>query len=1635
MKTTLRIAIGIMTAALIAGCVKEHPDRVEQEGDVNVFSLEELKATYVVDGSNLVGCEQVNLEGTVTTIEEPGKDPVVIEQNGDTVTRCVNPSAVPLNTERPPVHYMKAPSAGKYLLLTRGVVRSAGLTKATEGISVEGLVDIKPFNIVDFRTNSPFLERHTGNVELKALPSTSYEVMHKVTPNHLIVMRVSEKEGVSHLELPYADNLGNGKYAVPLGYYSIETLRPKKIRNADDEETNQLRYYPEPELALATHIRLDLNDFEKFSIEKKEDVYPADYFVKGQWYFSESVVDTRPGGEGSIGTNTGAFDFDFRPASKIKFFRTSSSIVGYNIGVDERIRTDQPINLSPVVTIPTISKAYQLNIAGTEEELADDIDETKTPYFEMNFHKTKTLKNIGFSILGGFGTEEEIIDVKFAEESFSFTLQQAVTGRRVRYSFLRAEGRTPYASRRHYKSDRETFGYFVQTKAKIFSSDEEPREEDIEKNFFIQRHNPKEPIKFYFSHLTPDYACGDVDPYDLNIDYRDLGRRAVAYWDAAFKRAGAPHGVELVESGTCNKDQDAPFGDISFNTINLIDSVQGSNLLGVGPSLVDPFTGEVINTNANVYIAPFRTILAGDIRDYIRSRLGLVDDQSSQLPLSARTTSTLITDTLNSINGVKAFIANMLPAPLMKVVANLYHHRTVGIIPTADMSEQDYSLNSTDYLDLYGVSEFYGSNRFVKSLVQVAEQIPEVLARRDLGQVKFNIDAPDYGIRSRHDLNKLTREVEHYRPTFYRAFFVSENLRSNPFNSMTRDIEVRCDEVVAFVAEVLQKTSEGQKPSITTAQEEKALKSCMAKLIPEKFLATLVHEMGHNLGLRHNFYGSADKKNFMNVSEVKEIYELSVDSEELPKSSSVMDYVRSKQDRLFFPGHYDIAAIRYGYTNQVEVTSTNLSRPNSRASVYVDITENKELGPNGSIQASLARENKTRREISFCTDVKAILEVDPLCARHDFGTTPEESVDDAINDFWESFTLYNSRLDRLQPGLSGPLFRIRSLSRLKRMYDEWRFRLSDYLGSRNIPGNEYLERFSAEEYAELIATLEADENFPGREYLRVRKKIFDFITEVAFFPNKYCLVQTGVEGVPLKALEFEKLRDELKDKVPADTKVVSCSDPLIAGTEDGKIEGILGQKGFSLVSEVGLPVNNLWDYVNPADTFQESGVQNNFRKPIDTIGTFVDRFFASNNLGQRNRGGFSNQLEELFPNMLDEPDLYLEYEARVVSRMVDGADLTDIVSRVDGISFPEGQRLVLPNFEEESGFLKAMWLSLEQGIRNPVVNNFDRVTKYRRSVTEDLDQIQQAQQNGGIVIPLANTLGSLVIPRESEVAVGLANKFIELNQQAAAANIEVESNEQVLQGLVPVLGPLFGQLPETLEELTPQQYMVFARNTLAAVTEMGPAPGSVMQELFIGDLVIYLVLLRGADEHIEQSKAAGVDPNPQAVADLERALNDLQTRGMDVVAAELQEQFGSQLPGGEVRVPTRTSMITRFQTEGPAAAERALAPLREQVAQAKAVFDLNREDIFAQMDLLRSILTFDVQEAAQSFATQLFELFGDRPENLINDYGKLSKSTRSDVRFFMKSYFEPAKVLEDQFGIESPTKKFERIGQRSLTQL
>ncbi|AZZ37637.1 hypothetical protein CIK05_12810 [Bdellovibrio sp. qaytius] len=176
-------------------------------------------------------------------------------------------------------------------------------------------------------------------------------------------------------------------------------------------------------------------------------------------------------------------------------------------------------------------------------------------------------------------------------------------------------------------------------------------------------------------------------------------------------------------------------------------------------------------------------------------------------------------------------------------------------------------------------------------------------------------------------------------------------------------------------------------------------KRILDTIIPATFVSVLVHELGHNLGLRHNFSGSEDKANFYNKEELAAHH---MDHES--PYSSAMEYGSNELDNLVALGKYDVAALRFGYNREVENASGTI--------VKLDST----------LEAKLAEKTDDKlvlKEYKYCTDEH--VGANAGCKRFDAGTSYVEIANQLIDSYEERYFLRNFRNGRLSFSMVGDL--------------------------------------------------------------------------------------------------------------------------------------------------------------------------------------------------------------------------------------------------------------------------------------------------------------------------------------------------------------------------------------------------------------------------------------------------------------------------------------------------------------------------------------------------------------------------------------------------------------------------------------
>ncbi|MEM7645620.1 MAG: hypothetical protein AAF203_01810 [Pseudomonadota bacterium] len=187
-----------------------------------------------------------------------------------------------------------------------------------------------------------------------------------------------------------------------------------------------------------------------------------------------------------------------------------------------------------------------------------------------------------------------------------------------------------------------------------------------------------------------------------------------------------------------------------------------------------------------------------------------------------------------------------------------------------------------------------------------------------------------------------------------------------------------------------------------------------------------IHEFGHNLNLRHNFYGSVDKDNFglsaagafkgsngLKNYKIENGEYVQVEGNRKQISSSVMDYLRL-EDEINTPWaweDYDKAAILDSY---------HPTGFDDKGELFL-----------------------------FCTDEHTIGSA--LCNRHDLGTTPSQILMSQIRSYDERYEMRNKRFGRIYWSSRGYVNAVfGAMLSMKEFLPMWRTALAEDLVNQEL---------------------------------------------------------------------------------------------------------------------------------------------------------------------------------------------------------------------------------------------------------------------------------------------------------------------------------------------------------------------------------------------------------------------------------------------------------------------------------------------------------------------------------------------------------------------------------------------------------
>lgn len=1182
------------------------------------------------------------------------------------------------------------------------------------------------FSVVSYEVTDSLARTLLGDTAIVGKANTTYQGLIKVEQNYVKVYKVAKAVDLPLAETTYAIKLGDDKLAVPLiGYPITSRVSIDRAKNEYNEKGTTKIEKSQVEISAASHFRIDMSRGEIFEPVQKTDVLPASLF-EGEWYYSETVTAAPEEKSSNLGF-TGGYDSTLTPSTRIKFLSNETSLNVVNMNIDERLIQKADVNYKTALTIPVSWKSYKVtsNGQGMAEQEDGKAHWSKRPYLQIDFDKVESGLDKVYSDYGikAGGGAKRLVSLEVKDNYISFSLEDSNNGR-TRYSFLKV-GKRDYAPRRLFKDDKRIFGFFATQKAMV-KNYEVSREEDIQKNTFISRFNPRGgKIVFNFTKTTPQWIRPSV-------------KEAVQHWDEAFKAAGVK-GLDIV----LDEAIDIELGDLRYNAINIIENLTASNLFGFGPSVTDPFTGEIISATTNVHLTPIREQIISELKSYIKMKLGLLKE------------------------GRSIGVSSVLTAVENAVIKQ---------------TEQGVSVISDYFPEAKGLKMYLPDSK---------------------NPNKYTLQKVDF--KQRHKGNAAEFDIA----------VASGNIHA--------EIENQCTELLTYIEEV-------KKQKVThNDKENSVLDACSRKLVVGKFLGTLVHEMGHNFGLRHNFMASNDSANFMSVSETATKAQV--------RSSSVMEYSSFNEDRLVKPGPYDIAAIRFGYGDSVLLNNGEVTK--------LDVKQN--------ISQNLQGKSSELHKYKFCTD-DDVSSTDPMCQRHDAGVTPLEVVKNIIADYQASVELLNFRGDALRSVDPGGLMIYRAnrfFLPLTRFYEEWRTGIARFVGE----DNQYLENYTAAEYQAVIAKMAADPQYTNfvKQYEPVSKAIFNFFIQVATMENRYCVLAKA-DGSGIVLNELEKIRQQTFFN--KGQSIRSCAQAAEAG--------YWKEQGMNLMTEVGHSLNSFrFDLSDKAAS-----------EPLDVIGTYGDRITATAALGARVAMGYDARFRSFVPSILDEPQFRGMIQNYMLSRTINGVP-GSYISRylpLNNPNLPQEQREQLTGLKEFMDKSNYPMYSSEQDL---VTTLFKSYIVGTRIPGKPIASMKRVQALTGILVPASQKAALSQMAAYADLG-GVYFAATTAEARGAIALIQTYNNLLQLQDVKPIdVSPAdIKELIQTVKASLPTDAELKKMTTQQMIEKMAPLQETIAKslekknptiELLVGKIASVLALGKQVSEGLK-------DPKPEVVAQINGVL-------------------------------------------------------------------------------------------------------------------------------------------------------------------
>ncbi|HDM8130538.1 TPA: zinc-dependent metalloprotease [Vibrio harveyi] len=868
----------------------------------------------------------------------------------------------------------------------------------------------------------------------------------------------------------------------------------------------------------------------------------------------------------------------------------------------EPSRWDSEINRVPVLKIPGEFRQYRCAENGygectNKEEINRDenVDWSTATHFIPDYENIESLSedtlstwytasNVAESaeprvISYEYNPEEGVINVEIErtytanpDDQYKFGgLENLSFKTRFFYSLVKLDKlASPNYKPVYYQGqDSAYYGFFNDSKAVKTHTGES----DVQGSRFayINRFNPNlESIDYYLSDTYFDEG---------NEVYRQLTIDTMKEVNESLEGTGVPP-IRIVNT---KEKAGIKSGDLRYNVFNLIDEPVDNGLLGYGPSATNPLTGEIIHAHVNQYLGVIRTTTRRYWDD-----LAMRYNRQEIAKLAPKEDTA--TDSGDADSGTAPVVAERTDIDVFNDMI------------TADRGPDQFVPQVTE-----DEMAFVGEGTFVN-------EVPKA----DLDH-KFDVDNKELALQTfykRQDMLKRFSEQNVYSED---AMWLSTNAKG-----LISGIDYADG---GYFADAKQNTM--KKWSELSLEQQKLASEAISE---HMFKSTLIHELGHNLGLRHNFMGSVDKAHFYTADELAKS---SLGHQAKPAAySSIMDYGASIFDELLVFGKYDKAALKFAYAREIETnefigesvrdkTGAQVRKTYSLAEYDRKMSEDYNTYPTGVIahlRANVGTDDIPElASYRFCTDEHTTTSL--TCDRFDEGTSLTEITEFRIQRYYDSYETANRRNGRdffsqyhQYEYFWQRMYEFQKIRDIVENVGEIDFVFARYIGANTtnnkgqvfeeIAENNCLDwRGNPKPLDSMSAGLR-----PICDTYNAANLAADFFLDVLTAPDKVCELEelSGIDGVPNR-YRFAKLSDlwltyqtgmSLNRDVPT-----SCFDE--------ELVQILKKQANEIVMRSETRDGHIWSSLKANNPYQTAS------NSVDLLGVWPDKLLAAQMLVRR----------------------------------------------------------------------------------------------------------------------------------------------------------------------------------------------------------------------------------------------------------------------------------------------------------------------------------------------------------------------------------------------------------------------------------